>query len=52
MNEDVRRCVAAEGITRDEAVNKGLEQEATEFAEAGAGIYSKAWKICRNRRFK
>jgi phosphomethylpyrimidine synthase len=42
ITEDVRPYAAEQGITEDAAIEKGLEQKATEFNEAGAEIYSKA----------
>jgi phosphomethylpyrimidine synthase len=36
--EDVRKFAAEQGITEEAAVEKGLQQKATEFSEAGAEI--------------
>jgi phosphomethylpyrimidine synthase len=42
ITEDVRKFAAEQGITEEAAIQKGLEQKATEFNEAGAEVYSKA----------
>ena len=42
ITEDVRKFAAEQGITEDAAIEKGLQQKATEFKEAGAEIYAKA----------
>jgi phosphomethylpyrimidine synthase len=41
ITEDVRKYAAEEGITEEAAIEKGLQQKATEFNEAGAEIYAK-----------
>jgi phosphomethylpyrimidine synthase len=41
ITEDVRKYAAEQGITEEAAIEKGLEQKATEFKEAGAEIYAK-----------
>jgi phosphomethylpyrimidine synthase len=41
ITEDVRKYAAEQGITEAAAIQKGLEQKATEFNEAGAEIYAK-----------
>jgi hypothetical protein len=41
ITEDVRKFAAEQGITEETAIEKGLEQKACEFADAGAEIYSK-----------
>jgi hypothetical protein len=41
ITEDVRKYAAEQGITEEAAIEKGLEQKATEFNEAGAEIYAK-----------
>jgi phosphomethylpyrimidine synthase len=41
ITEDVRKYAAEHGIAEDAAIQKGLEQKATEFAESGAEIYAK-----------
>src|SRR3954454_14147453 len=42
ITEDVRKYAAEQGIKEEEALEKGLEQKATEFTEAGAELYAKA----------
>jgi hypothetical protein len=42
ITEDVRKYAAEQSLAEDEALNRGLEQKATEFTESGAEIYSKA----------
>jgi phosphomethylpyrimidine synthase len=42
ITEDVRKYAAEQGITENEALEKGLKEKSAEFAEAGAEIYSKA----------
>jgi phosphomethylpyrimidine synthase len=41
ITEDVRKYAAEQGITEEAAIEKGLQQKATEFNEAGAEIYAK-----------
>jgi phosphomethylpyrimidine synthase len=41
ITEDVRRYAAEQGIAEETAIEKGLEQKATEFAKSGAEIYAK-----------
>jgi phosphomethylpyrimidine synthase len=41
ITEDVRKFAAEQGITQETAIEQGLKQKATEFAEKGAEIYSK-----------
>lgn len=41
ITEDVRKFAAEQGLAEDEALNRGLEQKATEFTESGAQIYAK-----------
>ena len=41
ITEDVRKYAAEQGITEEAAIEKGLEQKATKFNEAGAEIYAK-----------
>ena len=40
ITEDVRKFAAQQGIAEDAAIQKGLEQKATEFTELGAEIYA------------
>ena len=39
ITEDVRKYAAEQGITEEAAIQKGLEQKATEFTKSGAEIY-------------
>ena len=41
ITEDVRKFAAEHGITEEAAIEKGLQQKATEFNEAGAEIFAK-----------
>jgi phosphomethylpyrimidine synthase len=41
ITQDVREYAAAQGVSADEALSKGMEQKAVEFVEQGAEIYSK-----------
>jgi phosphomethylpyrimidine synthase len=41
ITEDVRKYAAEEGITEEAAIEKGLQQKATEFNKAGAEIYAR-----------
>ena len=40
ISEEVREYAAKEGITEEDALEKGMEEKAKEFAESGAEIYS------------
>jgi phosphomethylpyrimidine synthase len=42
ITEDVRRFAAEQGIAEDEALQTGMEQNARDFHQAGAEIYTKA----------
>ncbi|MAT65036.1 MAG: phosphomethylpyrimidine synthase ThiC [Gammaproteobacteria bacterium] len=42
ITQDVRDYAAKQGISEDEALEKGLEEKAVEFREMGAEIYRKA----------
>jgi phosphomethylpyrimidine synthase len=42
ITEDVRKYAAEQGIAEEVAIEKGLEQKATEFAKGGAELYAKA----------
>jgi len=44
---DVRRYAKEQGIAEEAAIQKGLEQRATEFNEAGAEIYAKTQLTAR-----
>ena len=39
ITEDVRKYAAEQGITEETAIQKGLEEKATEFTKSGAEIY-------------
>jgi phosphomethylpyrimidine synthase len=42
ITQDVREYAAKQGLSDDEALQKGMETKAVEFVQAGAEIYSKA----------
>jgi phosphomethylpyrimidine synthase len=42
ISEDVRQYSAAQGLSEEEAVEKGMEEKSKEFAEAGSEVYVKA----------
>jgi phosphomethylpyrimidine synthase len=42
ITQDVREFAAAQGVSEQEALAKGMEQKSAEFVEKGAEIYSKA----------
>jgi len=42
ITEDVRKYAARQNFSDDEALKIGIEQDAREFTQAGAEIYSKA----------
>jgi phosphomethylpyrimidine synthase len=42
ITEDVRKYAAEQGIAEEEALRKGMEEKAREFAEKGNEIYAKA----------
>jgi phosphomethylpyrimidine synthase len=39
ITEDVRRYAAEQGLTDDEAMQKGMAEKSREFVETGAEIY-------------
>jgi phosphomethylpyrimidine synthase len=41
ITEDVRKFAAEQGIKEEAAIEEGLKQKATEFANSGANIYAK-----------
>jgi phosphomethylpyrimidine synthase len=41
ITEDVRRYAKEQGITEEVAIEKGLQQKATEFTKSGSEIYAK-----------
>ncbi len=40
--EDVRQYAAAQGLSEEEALEKGMEEKSKEFLEAGAEVYMPA----------
>jgi phosphomethylpyrimidine synthase len=42
ITQDVRDFAAAQGVSDEEALKKGMEQKAVEFVSAGAEVYRKA----------
>jgi phosphomethylpyrimidine synthase len=42
ITQDVRDYAAAQGVSEQEALEKGMEQKAVEFVRKGAEIYTKA----------
>lgn len=42
ITEDVRKFAAEHGMSEQEALQKGMEQKARDFNQAGAEIYAKA----------
>jgi phosphomethylpyrimidine synthase len=42
ITEDVRKYAAAQGISENEALEKGLEEKSAEFVDKGAELYAKA----------
>ena len=42
ITEDVRKYAAEQGIAEEEALKKGMEEKAREFAEKGSELYAKA----------
>jgi phosphomethylpyrimidine synthase len=41
ITQDVRDYAAAQGISAQDALRKGMEEKAVEFKQAGAEIYRK-----------
>jgi len=41
ITEDVCRYAAEQGISENEALDKGLQQKSAEFVEKGAEVYAK-----------
>jgi phosphomethylpyrimidine synthase len=41
ITEDVRKYAAEQGLAEESAIEEGLKQKATEFAETGAEVYAK-----------
>ena len=42
ITEDVRKYAAEQGLTEEDAVQRGMAEKSTEFIEKGAELYSKA----------
>ena len=42
ITEDVRKYAAEQGISQNEALEKGLEEKSAEFVDKGAELYAKA----------
>jgi phosphomethylpyrimidine synthase len=42
ITEDVRRYAAAQGMSEEVVIEKGLQEKAAEFAATGGDIYTKA----------
>jgi phosphomethylpyrimidine synthase len=42
ISEDVRKYAAAQNLSEEEALKKGMEEKSKEFAKQGAELYSKA----------
>jgi phosphomethylpyrimidine synthase len=41
ITEDVRRYAAEQGISTNEALEKGLKEKSAEFVEKGAELYAR-----------
>ena len=41
ITEDVRKYAAEQGVTEQEALDKGMEEKSREFVEKGAEVYAK-----------
>jgi uncharacterized protein YllA (UPF0747 family) len=42
ITEDVRKYAADQAISKEEALQRGMEEKSKEFVEAGAEVYAKA----------
>jgi phosphomethylpyrimidine synthase len=42
ISEDVRKYAAAQNLSDEEALKKGMEEKSAEFAEKGSELYTKA----------
>jgi len=40
ITEDVRKFAAEQGLKEEEAINRGLEEKAAEFAKKGSEVYA------------
>ncbi|MCX6905534.1 MAG: phosphomethylpyrimidine synthase, partial [Verrucomicrobia bacterium] len=41
ITEEVRKFAAEQGLTEDEALQRGLREKSKEFTERGADVYTK-----------
>ncbi|MCS7062471.1 MAG: hypothetical protein NZM04_00235 [Methylacidiphilales bacterium] len=41
ITEDLRQYAAAQGITQDEALKRGMEEKSREFTQKGSELYTK-----------
>ena len=44
ITEDVRQYAARQGLSEQEALQKGMEEKSREFIEKGSELYTKAWQ--------
>ena len=42
ISQDVRQYAAAQNLSEEEALKKGMEEKAREFVESGADVFVKA----------
>ena len=42
ISEDVRQYAAAQNLSEEEALKKGMEEKSREFKESGAEVYTTA----------
>ena len=42
ISEDVRQYAAAQNLSEEAALKKGMEEKSKEFKESGAEVYTKA----------
>jgi phosphomethylpyrimidine synthase len=42
ISEDVRKYAAAQNLSEEEALKKGMEEKSAEFVKQGAEVYTKA----------
>lgn len=41
--EDVRKSIAEQAISEEDALKNGMEEKSKEFVEKSAEVYAKAW---------
>jgi phosphomethylpyrimidine synthase len=41
ITEDVRKYAAEQGVSEEEALQRGMEEKSKEFVERGAEVYAK-----------